>query len=353
MSDETATLESAPAEKSMQDISDDIESRLFDSGAEPTEGDDDVVAEGDENLPEGNDTDSDDDEGSEDLDNIAEDEDLTLADYLGIDEEKLVQDDDGNWLYNSTIDGEEKPVSIKELAKSFQLQGHVNNKSIALETERKEFQEQRTKVAEELKERVSGIDAMSKFIEQEIVSDYQSIDWDRLRQESPSEWAALRQEYSERAQKIQKVKALGDQEKQRISEEFKANQAQSMNAHLVAESEKMIMANPTWVDNEVLSKDMGVLKDFVKAEYGFTDEDTNLVTDHRLIGLIQDAHKFRAGTKAAEGKKEVVVPKFQKSNATKVKANQLAKARKVKAKRAAVKASGSTQDVANLLIDRM
>ena len=348
-----ADIETA-TERSMQDISSDLEARLFGTGEEePKEIEGEVVVNDEETLPEADDTDSDDDDGSTDLETIADEDDLSLAEYLGIPDDKLIVAEDGSLMYNAIVDGEEKPVALTELTKSFQLQGHVNNKSMALETERKEFQEQKLKVANELKERVQGMDSMANFLEQEVVKEYQSIDWDRLRVESPSEWAALRQEYAERAQKIQEVKSIASQESKRIADEGNLEQQRLMGEHLNLEREKMVMANPTWVDQAVLISDMSVLKDFVQSEYGFSDEDTKLVTDHRLIGLIQDAHKYRAGSKVAEGKKAKTVPKFQKSNAAKNRSGQLTKARGIKAKRAAVKKTGSTQDVANLLVDRM
>jgi len=195
---------------------------------------------------------------------------------------------------------------------------------------------------------------MMNFMEQEIVSEFNGINWDQLRQQNPNEWAALRQEYSEKAQRLQEAKNLSGQESQRLQQEAEYAQTSAMQVHLQAETEKMLIANPTWVDSDTLAKDMGVLKDFAKTTYGFSEEDSAFVTDHRLIGLIQDAHKYRAGTVAAASKKDKVVPKFQKSKATQAKSSQLAKARGVKAKRAAVKSSGGSIDsVANLLIDRM
>ena len=347
---ETAT------EKSMQDVANDIEAKLYPSSeGELNEAKEEEVVEDEAILPETNDTDSDDDEGSEDeLENIAEEEELTLADYLGIDEDKLIQDDEGNWAFNAKIDGEEKQVSLKELTKSFQLQGHVNNKSIALENERKEFQEQQTNIAAELKQRVEGMDSMMNFMEQEIVSEFNGINWDQLRVDNPNEWAALRQEYSEKAQRLQEAKNLSGQEAQRLSQEANNAQQAVWQSHLQAERESMLIANPTWVDNDLLVKDMDVLKEFAKTTYGFEDKDSAFVTDHRLIGLIQDARKYREGTVAAASKKDKVVPKFQKSKTTQAKSSQLAKARGIKAKRAAVKTSGGSIDsVANLLIDRM
>lgn len=350
MENETAT------EQSMQDITNSIEEKLFpSSNEEPDEVEGEVVLEDEATLPEGDDTDSDENEGSEDkLDDIAEEEELTLADYLGIDDEKLTQSEEGAWMFKAVIDGEEKDVPLSELAKSFQLQGHVNNKSISLEQERKEFQEQQLKVSDDLKQRTEGLETMAKVLEQEIISEYQGIDWDTLRSTDPVQWTALRQEFAERAQRVQHSQQLILEEAKRANDEAFKHQEAAMQQHVEAERSSMLEKNPTWNDGEVFKKDMGELRTFVQSTYGFSDDDTKLVTDHRLVQLIQDAHKYHNGTKQAAVKKEKVVPKFQKSGATKQKASQLAKARAVKARKHAVKKSGgSTDAVANLLIDRM
>lgn len=349
----TDALEPA-TEKSMQEVANDVEAALYPQSEPEPEGEK-VVVEDEAILPETDDTDSADDEGLEDeLENIAEEEELSLADYLGIDDEKLSQDESGNWQFNAIIDGEEKQVLLKDLTKSYQIQGHVNNKSIALENERKEFKVEQTRLTGEMTERITGLDNMLGFLEQEVVSEYQGIDWDRLRTENPSEWTALRQEFAEKAQRLQEAKSLVGEESKRLTDENNLKQQNLFSEHLKSQNEKMLIANPTWTDEAVLMKDMGVLKTFVKDAYGFTDEDTQLVTDHRLIGLIQDAQKYRAGKSVAKTKREKVVPKFQKSRATQANKNQLAKARTVKARKAAIKKSGGSIDsIAQALIDRM
>ena len=139
----------AATDNSAQGISSRVEDALFgeDNTAELNENHDDVASDDEEILPGDDDTDSEDDDGSDGLEGELTEEELTLAGYLGIDEERLIVDEEGNISFNALVDGESKAVPLSELAKSFQLQGHVNNKSIALENERKEFEEQRNTVA--------------------------------------------------------------------------------------------------------------------------------------------------------------------------------------------------------------
>jgi hypothetical protein len=345
-------------DKPMKDVAADIEARLYGSDEkEPTETkaeevseDDDLPLE-DDDLPKEDDTEDKDEGSEEELKDIAE---MSLADYLGIDDERIVEGDDGSLLFNAIIDGESKQVPLSELAANFQLQSHVNNKSIALENERKEFEDTRNNVATELQQRVQGIQALHKMAEEQLVSDFNQVDWDKLRVEDPGNWTALRQEYAEKAQKIQDAQGLATQEQQRMASEQQQQFQTQMQDHMKDQFSQMITKNPKWADEAVLKTDMDGLKTFVSNTYGYDTKDFDNVSDHRLIELIKDAKSFREGTKAAEGKKVKRVPKFTKPGAARGNAASLTKARNVKARRAAVKeGGGKTSDVANLLLDRM
>lgn len=349
------------SETATDNTAQDITSRLEDildpsDDSELDETNDDEVLEDGEILPEDDDSDSDDDEGSNEDDENNDDEDegeQSLADYLGVDDERIIVTEEGDVQLNTIVDGETKAVDLKELVTSYQLQGHVNNKSIALENERKEFETVRTGAAGQLQERLNGIDALSKVLEQQLVADYDSINWDNLRTNDPSEWTALRQEFADRASKIQRAQALILEQNQQHGQEQEQLGQQRMAETLQAEQARMVADNPTWADEAVLVQAQTDIKNFLTSTYNFTDEDMAHVNDHRVIRMIQDAKAFREGKAAAGKKKQKQVPQFKKPGVSKAKAASLAKARNVKAKRAAVKNTGHVRDVATLIEDRM
>lgn len=350
------TNETATDNVSMQDIASRVEGALFegtDDNAELDTAQDDVAQDDEAILPESDDTESDDDQGSDDLADIANEEDLSLASYLGLDDEKLTVKDDGSVVFNAIIDGEAKEVPLSDLATSYQLQGHVNNKSIALQDERKEFETQRDTVATELSSRLDKVAQMTKMVEEQLVGDFNNIDWDRLRIENPSEWSALRQEYAEKAQKMQHMQSQISSQQKELNDNQQGAMKQQQQAYLQDQVSKMVVANPTWADQTIMQAETGKLKEFLGSTYGFSSEDFDYVTDHRLIGLIQDAQAYRSGKKTAEVKIAKKVPRFQKPGAAKGNAKSLAKARSVKANKGALKSTGKLQDAANLLLDRM
>ena len=361
---ETATSE----KQEMQDISDRVEAALFGSDEPKKDSDDDVASDDviidsddvsdedlvdEDELPDDDDTDSDEDDEGSDLDDIAAEDELSLADYLGIPEENLLVSDEGAVAFKAIIDGEAVEVPLTELAKSFQMQGHVNNKSIALETERREFHEKRDAALGEIQTRLQGATKLMDLAETELVSEYNRIDWDNLRVRKPEEWSAKRQEFAERAQKIKQTKELIGEESTRITEEQAKEIFEAQQKILKEETDKIITANPTWADEAVFKEAQVKMKDFLSSTYGYTDEDFATVMDSRLIALIQDAQKYREGTKTVKKKITKKVPKFRKPGANRKDSASLAKARKTKALKAKAKKTGHISDIANVLESRM
>lgn len=348
------TIGEVATEKSMQEVTDNIEAKLFGEEGEPEEKTEEEVSEDAEELPEDDDSDSDDEEGS-DLDDIADDdEEESIAALLGVDDDRISVGDDGQVLLATKIDGEVKQVPLKDLTASYQLQGHVNNKSMALENERKEFEGLRDQVATELHDRIQGVEALGKALEQQIVEEYQGIDWDRLRVENPSEWTALRQEFAEKAQRVRKAQGLAKEEVERSTKDYQDKSYQHQIDYLSKERESLLIDNPTWVDEAVMKKEQNEIRSFLSTTYDLPDEILNNITDHRLVKIIKDAKSYREGSKAVKIKKEKRIPKFRKPGAAKKNANQLAKARNTKARKAAVaKSGGHVNDIAALLEDRM
>jgi hypothetical protein len=351
MGTETATVNA-----SAQDISSRVEEALYPTPeGEPETPEVEEVVDGAEELPEVDDSEAEDEDGPDDLEAIATDEELSLGNYLGIDDDKLeVDEESGAIVFNTVIDGEAKQVPLKDIVASYQLQGHVNNKSMAVETDRKEFEEVKQQVATELHQRVQGVTKLAELAEGELVNEYQSIDWDTLRVQDPANWTALRQEYAERAQKVQQVKSLAGEEANRIQEDQKQQFEAKAKEYFMVEHKAMLVDNPTWVDDSIKTVALGEMKSFL-ANYGFNEEDAQGINDHRLIRLIKDAQAYKGGLKAAtekrvEGK---VLPKFQKPGSRSKNSASLSKARAAKAAKGKLKASGSLADTAALLVDRM
>lgn len=338
-----------------QDVESRIEQALF--GSDEAEAEDDAALDdGSETLPEDDDAEAEDDaEIEDDGEQELDDDDATIASILGLDDDKLAYDEEGNVVFNAIIDGEQQQVTMNDLVKSYQLEGHVNNKSIALENDRREFVETRDKAYTELANRLEGANALLDMATQTLTQEFQGIDWDSLRMTDPAEWTALRQQFSERLSQIESAKAQIGQSTNALTEEQKAEQMQKHQEFLQGEINKMIADNPEWADQTVMAKEVGEIGQFLQSEFGFTPEEVANNMDARLMKLIRMAHGAYKGGEQIKGKKiDKKVPKFRKPGQNNGNRASLEKARKVKAQKQAIrKSGGSVESVAASIVDRM
>ena len=323
-----------------------IESRLGGSEAEPNE-----VIEDSEDTPEADQEVEaeveDDAEESEDTDESESD----LADILGVASDQVYMNDDGEVIFNAKVDGKIIPVSVKDMVKSFQLDKHVNNKSMELSAKQKEFEELAAKSAQEFQTKLEKANTVVELLERELYNDIQSTDLDRLKHTDPQAYLIARDELSAR---VTKLNSIRDKLEEAGAQEAMAKQQKQVEQfqHIVkAEYEKMISKHPAWADPNVFEKERQAMSTFLKDTYGYNEQEINGIVDHRLIDIIADAKAYRAGKKEVSSKLVKQVPKFQKPGSGRN--QQLEKARAIKAKREALRKSGSQADLTSLLLDRI
>lgn len=292
---------------------------------------------------------------SDDVDVDSEDDDQTLASALGLDENALAYDNDGNVVFNAVIDGEAKQVTMQDLVKSYQLEGHVTKKSMKLESDRREFEAHRDQAYDHLAQRITAANGMVSALEKQLLSEFESIDWNTLRQTDPAEWAAYRQYYSERVATVENLKSQVAQSQGQLTEQQKTEAAQKQQQFLNGEVAKMIADNPTWNDQAVMAKEVGEIGQFLASKYGFSPEEMANAMDARLMRLIRDAHAFHTGKDTLKSKKVPDnLPKFRSSGQQTANRRDTTKARQVKANKDAVRKSGGSIDsIAQSIVDRM
>lgn len=279
-------------------------------------------------------------------------EEESLAQMLGIEESQLSVLDDGSFMINTKIDGEAGQIPLADVVKISQTEGSLTNRSKAMAEERKSFEAAVAAKATEIQSVLQRNQNLAGLLEQELMSEFEAVDWDNLRQFDPAEWAAKRQEMATKYQRVRTAKEL-------ISEEMTEQQAEQTEEQkartakfLSKQWDTMIVNNPTWSDKTTYEKDMGAMRDFAHEAYGFSSEDFATVRDARIIEMVKDAMAYRKGAKA--GKKKIVpVPKVQKRGGVR-KAQKVSKLDKLTT--AARKARGSdkrklqTDAVAELLM---
>ena len=203
--------------------------------------------------------------------------------------------------YNGEEIEKEEPEVIELAQKGFDY----TKKTMDLAKEREEF---RQKSKQELDTKVKEYDDKLALAEQAIwqtlMPEIQSIDWNKLASENPSEWATKYQYVQNVNARLAQIQA----ERGKIAQQKQAEQQETFKKQVSEAQEILTKAIPGW-NNDLYGK---ILK--TGTEYGFKSEEVNAITDPRAIQVLHDAMQFRAlkTAKPAVDKKVASVPKVAK-----------------------------------------
>ena len=251
-------------------------------------------------------------EGAEEKDEQSEEE-LTWSKALGVDDQQLALDEEGNLKgINVKVDGESSTVNLKELIAGYQLNRHVTQKSQALAEEKREFEQVRTGASKALFEKLQQADQLVEHLTTGLMSEFEAIDWQRLRTENPGEYAARVTEFQNRKARLDQIKGAITEEGGQLTEQQMAERQEQYKAYLQTQYEKVVSNNPQWADAEKLRSDMITMGNFAGSTYGITSKEFSMLNDARHIEILKDAMAYRMGKTVAE-KKIQNVPKVQKA----------------------------------------
>ena len=279
------------------------------------------------------------------------DENEALYQHLGIDEEQLSYDDDtGEPVFHAKVGDQDYPVKFKDLVKSYQLDKHINNKSVALSEKQKEFDETYGDFQHKFNEKLGQAEELASVMEKQLLGDFNKIDWDALKAQDPTQYAVQRQDYAEQAQNVKQIQDVLAAERESEQNQQTELMQRKFNEFKAQQAERLIASYPQWLDANVMKKEITDVRTFAMDKYGFSEKELDGIYDSRIIQVLMDAKSLNKAKANVESKTKKAVPKFQKTSG-RGKSSESAKA--AKAKRAALRKSGSQADLTNVLIDRM
>lgn len=207
-----------------------------------------------------------------------------LAKYLGVDETVLDLDEDGTVKFKTKIDGAEGAAKLAEMLKSYQLEGHVNKKSMELAEREKAIQTRMQEVEQQVQHRLQYTENLTNIAATELLKEYQSIDWRSLEAQDPGQAALLRQKFQERQAQLRGVLANVEAQKH---EAVRKAQAQ-MHETLQKEAQRVLELIPAWKDPAVANKERAELRDWGLSQ-GFTPEEMDSVSKASVVMLLRKA----------------------------------------------------------------
>lgn len=245
------------------------------------------------------------------------------------------------------VNGVEQDVTLKELRDGYQMEADYRRKTSELAEQRKAFEAERERIASEATRQFTEAQALTGMLEQQLMADYQAVDWSTLRATDPAEFAAKKQEFNERHAQIQGIKQNVHFELQQQSAEMSKKQTEQVQKMLAEESQRLADAVPEFKDPAKAKAVKAELKDFLRT-FGYDDAEIGSIFDHRQVLIIRDAMEYRKlKSKGVEVKNKVATaPKLQKPGTTTKSAGEDARIRDAKTR---LRKSGSVEDAAELI----
>jgi len=203
-----------------------------------------------------------------------------LAEALAWDSDKLL-----GLNAKVKIDGKEGTATLRDLVKSYQLDGHINQKLASLDTDRKAFMAEQEKFSSERADKLLKLDAGLKTLERSLIGEFQSIDWQKLAAENPNEYNSRLIAFQQRNLQLKDIAG-------QIAAEQQQYQAQVTEAQTkwLEEQKKLLQSKvPEWADDARRTKDRAEIAEYLKG-YGFTNDEFEALGDHRWALVIRDAH---------------------------------------------------------------
>lgn len=187
------------------------------------------------------------------------------------------------------IDGKTAQVKLSDVVKSYQLEGHVHAKSVAVAEQQRALEAERVQAQQFVAQQLTAAQALGQLAQRELMGQYQNINWQQLRVDNPAEWAALQQEFNQRAAGIQQHLAQINEAQRQQS----LAQQQEIAKALPAEQEKLYEARPEWRDPAKFTQARSQMSAVAK-QVGFSDAELSNVFDHRYMVILDMAARYAA-----------------------------------------------------------
>jgi hypothetical protein len=142
-----------------------------------------------------------------------------LAKVLGVDEDVLDSDEEGNLFIRTKIDGQEGRAKFEDFLKVYQLQGHIDNKAREVAEQQRMAQEAIAQQQQAISQRMQYVEDMANLAYQTLLQDSQTVDWAALARDDPAEYVARQHEFNARKGQIDQMMQAVQQHKMGLSQQ--------------------------------------------------------------------------------------------------------------------------------------
>jgi len=179
------------------------------------------------------------------------------------------------------VDGKEVSVTLDELQQGYSRTQDYTRKTQQIAEVRKQVEQESQAIRAERAQYAQLLGALEQQVQQAAEP---QIDWDRLYQEDPIEWVRQKELVRENQTKYAAIQS----EQQRLAEISRQEQAQSMQAFLAQEQERLMEVLPEWKDPAKAKAEKALLIEFGQ-KAGFQPDELKNIFDHRVVNVLRKA----------------------------------------------------------------
>jgi len=250
-------------------------------------------------------------------------------------------------LYKVVVDGQEQEVNLEELTKGYSRQSDYTRKTEKLSQDRKSVEELKneyTRQNEEAKIKRDQYEKQLQVLSEQLRSSEQKVDLDRLYEDDPAEYVRVKAEQDRRKELLEK----SNQERERILAEKQEEQGKQYNSYLEQQRQLLAQKLPIYADKEKGADFVKNLTNYAK-EIGYTDQEINMLVDHRSVIMLANAYRYDKLKKAnLKNKKVTKVSRVVSSSSPKIQDDSDV-AKRMKSKKANLKKTGKVNDAVSVL----
>lgn len=203
---------------------------------------------------------------------------------LGVDRDALMQ-----ISIKTKVDGVEQDATLAQILKGYQLESHVNRKSMEVSDLKKEVEKHKEAFETEKQQRLGQLEQAATVAHELLLGEYKSIDWVKLEKDDPIEYLTKKDQFQKYNGNLNQIFSVIQQDKAKAIEDQQAR----LKEFVQDQQNKLTAKLPGWADEKVRSKEYGELTSFLKTELGVTKEELDTILDHRFYELAYDAKRYR------------------------------------------------------------
>lgn len=207
------------------------------------------------------------------------------------------------------IDGEEKDATLRDILKSYQLEGHVNRKSIELSEKQKAFETEQSQIRNEWGQRVQFTAQVLDSQEAQLAQQFHSVNWQALQTQDPAQYSALYLQFQQAGQQLQAQKA-------QLAQHYQQTQAQLRQQLQPKAMQAIRESHPDLADPVSYGNALSDMKAYLKGIGAPESNFDALELDPVVFTVARDAARYRAivAKRPDVTQKVAAAPKFEKSS---------------------------------------